>query len=385
MVQQAPGTKVAVRARELLSDKPELLTRFTVLQRLAISVRPSEFHVTNACNIRCKGCWFFEFGHDRASREVKDLDRLDQFLAHQKSARKVNAALVIGGEPSLVPDRLKVFKKHFRYLTISTNGLKPLPHEEFEDVAIGITLFGGGPVDDELRGIRPNGQRFSGLFEKALANYRDDPRAGFIYALTGGSADYIESTVRRIKDNGNRVQFNYYRSYDVPSHNLPTSTASLLAEAIRVKNLYPETVVSHPYYIRALLTGSSHFGDFGYDVCPSVSVDHPAHAARADNGNPHLTFFNSYAADLSTLNFCCTSGHCDECRDSQAVMSWLLVSLRYFIGDAQQLQTWIEIAESYWRQFIWGPLHWTKDGKRSLPPPNVRPIEPAASSVPIVN
>ena len=36
-----------------------------------------------------------------------------------------------------------------------------------------------------------------------------------------------------------------------------------------------------------------------------------------------LPKFNAWAADFKTVNFCCTSGHCEDCRDSQAVFSWL--------------------------------------------------------------
>jgi len=347
-------------ARTQLAPRPDLLDRLNTLVRLAVAVRPSEYHVTNACNIRCDGCWFFVFGHDKQSKEETDLGKLDAFLHDQVRRRRVNAALVIGGEPSLVPRRLEVFRRHFRYLTISTNGLRPLPRDGFEEVAIGVTLFGGGPMDDQLRGIKPGGRRFTGLFDTALANYRNDDRAGFIYAVTEDGVAYVEDTVRRIQDNGNRLQFNYYSSYGAADGALPAATARLLDELLRVRDRYPETVVSHPYYIETLLTGQSHFARFGYEVCPSISADHPAHQPRIESGAPNLPLFNSYAADLETLNFCCTSGHCADCRDSQAVLSWLLVSMREFLASVDALETWIEVAESYWRQFIWGPLHWTK-------------------------
>jgi hypothetical protein len=355
--------EISAQVRVVLQDHPDLLSRFLTLQRLAVSVRPSEFHVTNACNIRCDGCWFFAFGHDKTSNEVRDVDRLNNVIEEIRARKRINAALLIGGEPTLFPDRLQVFRSKFRYLTISTNGLRQLPKEGFEDVAVGITLFGGGPLDDQLRGIKPGGQRFTGLLQTALANYRDDPRAGFIFALTEPGVGYIEDTVRRIQDNGNRVQFSYYSNYGGQGGTVGSDAERLLDEALRVKELYAETVVSHPYYIRALITGKSHFGAFGYDVCPSISVDHSDHAARQKNGNPYLPFFNSYAADGKTVNFCCTSGHCVDCRDSQAVLSWLLVSLAHFTGTLDEVRTWIEVAESYWRQFIWGPLHWTKGSK----------------------
>ncbi len=62
-----------------------------------------------------------------------------------------------------------------------------------------------------------------------------------------------------------------------------------------------------------------------------------------------------YAPDLTTIHFCCTSGHCEGCRDSQAVQTWLLVSVRHFLQSKQGLQTWVELAENYWRQFVWSP------------------------------
>jgi sulfatase maturation enzyme AslB (radical SAM superfamily) len=226
--------EISAQVRVVLQDHPDLLSRFLTLQRLAVSVRPSEFHVTNACNIRCDGCWFFAFGHDKTSNEVKDVDRLNNVIEEIRARKRINAALLIGGEPTLFPDRLQVFRSKFRYLTISTNGLRQLPKEGFEDVAVGITLFGGGPLDDQLRGIKPGGQRFTGLLQTALANYRDDPRAGFIFALTEPGVGYIEDTVRRIQDNGNRVQFSYYSNYGGQGGTVDSDAERLLDEALRV-------------------------------------------------------------------------------------------------------------------------------------------------------
>ena len=82
-------------------------------------------------------------------------------------------------------------------------------------------------------------------------------------------------------------------------------------ELLRMAAAYPDAVIAHPYYLRALVTGETDFGRFGYDVCPSVSWDHPDHASRRANGNPTLPLFNAYGADLKTIQFCCTSGRCD--------------------------------------------------------------------------
>src|SRR5438309_4324385 len=343
-------------AARLAGGDEALLQRFRAVRSFSRSVRASEYHITNACNLRCRGCWFFTFEFDRAAKDQTDLARLRAFIERERG-RHINAALLIGGEPTLVPDRIMAFVEGMEYVTISTNGLHPLPRDGFERVSVAITLFGGGPLDDQLRAIKPNGGTFTGLFDTALGHYRDDPRALFVYAITSRGVEHIEPTVRRIRDNGNRVIFNYYSEYHTDDPLRAADEQRLLDEAIRVADAYPDTVLSHPYYLRALIRGETEFGHFGYSVCPSISWDHPAHATRRANGNPTLPLFNAYAPDLTTIHFCCTSGHCEGCRDSQAVQSWLLVSVRHFLQTKQGLQTWVELAESYWRQFVWSPYH----------------------------
>jgi hypothetical protein len=341
-------------AAQVAGGDAELLQRFRAVRAFGRGIRASEYHITNACNLRCRGCWFFTFGYDKRTSEESAESKLKEFIVRER-ARHINAALLIGGEPTLVPDRVMAFVETMEYVTISTNGLRPLPRDGFERVSIGITLFGGGAQDDELRAILPSGRTFSGLFPTALQNYRGDPRAVFNYAVSARAVLDIEPTVRRIRDNGNRVTFNLYSEYHTNRPLSGSDDARLLDEVLRVADRYQDAVVAHPYYLRALITGRTDFGIFGYDVCPSVSWDHPDHAARRSNGNPTLPLFNVYGADQHTLQFCCTSGHCAGCRDSQAVQSWLLVSARQFLGSKADLETWTELAENYWRQFIWSP------------------------------
>ena len=218
-----------------------------------------------------------------------------------------------------------------------------------------VALFGGFRLDDELRAIRPGGRRFTGLLDASLENYRNDPRAFYLFAITEDGVDQIEETVKRIGANGNRLNFSFYSKYDSDDPLRIENGKRLLDVALRAKDLHPETVVSHPYYIETMITGRSHWSEFGYPVCPTVSVGHAAHSERLANGNPTLPGFRTWASDLETINFCCTSGHCDGCRDSQVVFSWLLVSLNKFRRSGTLLKTWIEIAESFWSQYVWSP------------------------------
>lgn len=344
------------RLQELLRDDHDLAGRLLALRSFARRVRTREYHLTNACNLRCKGCWFFAYEFDERTREARSPESWRMF-AKEQAAQGTTAALLIGGEPALYPDRVEAFVDAMEFVTISSNGLRALPREGFERVAVALSLFGGGPLDDELRAVRPSGRAFTGLFDTVLANYRNDPRAHFIYAVTPDGPEHIEPTVRRIRDNGNRVTFNYYSPYGAGPRDAVAQDAEqrLLDEALRVREAYPETVGVTPLYLRTIVTGRTHWATWGYDVCPSVSRSNPAHAERLANGHPVLPHFEAYAADQKTVNFCCASGECGECRDSQAMFSWLLVSLPHFLESKAQLAEWVELAESYWRQFVWSP------------------------------
>jgi hypothetical protein len=152
------------------------------------------------------------------------------------------------------------------------------------------------------------------------------------------------------------VTFNYYSAYgSEPGPREQDAEARLLDEALRVRAAYPETVGVTPLYIRTLITGRTHWATWGYDVCPTLSRSHPAHVERLANGHPVLPGFESLAADQETPNFCCASAQCGQCRDSQAIYSWLLISLPHFLDSTERLREWLDNAEHYWRQFVWSP------------------------------
>src|SRR5437870_13911838 len=88
-------------ATRLSEADEDLLRRFRAVRTFSRSVRASEYHVTNSCNLRCRGCWFFTFEFDKATKDDMDLARLRDFIERER-ARQINAALLIGGRPTLV-------------------------------------------------------------------------------------------------------------------------------------------------------------------------------------------------------------------------------------------------------------------------------------------
>ena len=259
---------------DILDGDHHYLERWLRLRRLMRKIRTSEYQITNACNLRCKGCWFFEYDFDKRTKDVKDIDALKIFLENER-ARGVNAALVIGGEPTLFPRRIAAFVEHIDYVTLATNGLRKFPTQCFEQVTLLVALFGGSRLDDELRAIKPGGKRFKGLFDQALKNYYQDPRAFFLFAITEDGIDQIEEAVKRIGDNGSRLHFSFYSKYDSDDPLRVEDGQRLIDTALRAKQRYPDTVASHPYYIETMITGRSHWAEFGYRCLPKLQRRSP--------------------------------------------------------------------------------------------------------------
>jgi hypothetical protein len=351
-----PSTqRVRERVFELVGQDPALAERLLVLKEFSRGVRTAEVFITDACNLRCRGCWFFEHDMDKASQEIRDPADIQTFALRLRAAG-ITHVLLIGGEPALVPDRIRIFAEVMPYVTVVTNGTRPVPRNGLENINVAVSLWGGGAADDELRGHRPNGTRITGLFDLGLRTYRDDPRVVWIYTLSESGHPYLESTVRAIADNGNQLNFGFYSAYGTEMPTRVDEEERLIDAMARMQQKYPEAVIGHPYYFRTLITGRSHWDCFGYHTCASISVDHPAHADRVANGHPVVHGFNTYRSDHS-VQFCCTSGECDRCRDSQAVWSWLLVNMHRFLDNTDELRTWVELSENFYRQFYWSPYH----------------------------
>ena len=332
----------------------ELSSRYSAAVRFSAGIRSSQFYVTNACNIRCEGCWFFKNGMEYAMRDEKYSAIFDERVAAIVRKDRLNLVWILGGEPALRLDRVRSIAHRVRHPIISTNGEYAIPLDGFEHASIFVTVFGGVGIDDQLRAIRPNGKRFDGLFETALRNYRSDPRVTFHLILSIHHPGDIEPTVRRIADNGNRVTFGFYSGADTLGADTDVQE-SLLDEALRVAAAYPGVVNAHPYFLRTLISGKSHFGTFGHETCASLSRDHAGNSQRLKEGLPTLPFFNAWASDAKTINRCCTSGNCAECRDTEAIFSWLMVSQEYFLDSPDQLRTWVEVVESFYNQFHFSP------------------------------
>ncbi len=314
-------------------------------QRISkLNIRSSIYDVTNQCNLRCKGCFFFSSDEHKAAVEEKDIKKWQAFIEGEKD-RGVNLAILIGGEPTLHLDRVEAFYKRLPTFC-ATNGLIKIPRDRFPDMMLGISLWGDEADEKMLRG--------KDTFSISSKNYEGDPHVYYLYTLTPKQIGKIERIIVKIRDVGLKVHMQLLSNDEgVDGFNWqPEQLKVLRIEMDDMLDNYPDTLISSKYYHEIITSGKMLGRTFGWDECPSVTqpLDH------RDPQPKRLIEFIRWASDLNTMHRCCTSEtrDCSSCKDGAAHMSWVMVNKRAHIRTTQDLQNWIEVYEMFAKlyQFI---------------------------------
>jgi len=316
--------------------------RYQKISRL--NIRSSIYDVTDRCNLRCKGCFFFSSNEHKAASEEKDINKWHSFV-EKEMARGVNLAILIGGEPTLCLDRIEAFYQRLPTFC-ATNGLIKVPRDRFPDMMVGLSLW--GDVEDEtiLRG--------SDTFKISSANYEGDPHAYYLYTITPRQLGKTEKIIKKIEGVGLKVHMQLLSNDEgVDGFSWkPEELVAIRAEMDAMLDAYPRTVVSAKYYHKIITSGEMLGRRFGWMECPSVTdaID------RREPRPKRLTNFIRWASDLKTMHRCCTSEtrDCSTCKDGAAHMSWVMVNKRAHMQNSTDLRNWIEVYEMFAKlyQFI---------------------------------
>ena len=317
-----------------LLDK-EWYERYKRISRL--NIRSSIYDVTNQCNLRCRGCFFFSSDEHKAAPEEMDIRKWEAFVDSEK-VRGVNLAILIGGEPTLYLDRVAAFYKRLPTYC-ATNGLIKVPRDRFPDMMVGISLWGDEEDEKVLRG--------KDTFAISSKNYAGDPYTYYLYTITPKQVGRIESIIRRIADAGLKVHLQLLSNDEgVEGFSWTDELLRDICDEMDIMlDRYPHTVISSKYYHEIITTGQMLGRSFGWNECPSVTEP----MDRRKPQPKRLIRFIRWAADLHTMHRCCTSAtrDCSICKDGAAHMSWVMVNKRAHLRSAKDLQGWIEVYEMF--------------------------------------
>ncbi len=299
-------------------------------------IRSVSLDITHQCNLRCTGCYYFHEDMDRFSTHDETL--LDNWINTEKT-RGTNFVTIVGGEPSMALPRLKKIYDNFK-MNVATNGLIKIPEEGFENMPIGVAVWGNHTTDSLLR---INGKR--DLFAKAKANYKNDGRAFWYYTVSPGNADQIEQVVDECIQNGNKVLFNYYSDLERSGGALDYKLGfeKVKDEIDRMIDKYPSMILNSSYLNKVITTGTLYSEKWGYECCTNISTNYKGNEERMKSNKPFNKHFRAYHADFTSTRRCCTGieRNCDSCYDTWEHFSWIMINLRKHLNSKEEFSNWI--------------------------------------------
>jgi MoaA/NifB/PqqE/SkfB family radical SAM enzyme len=258
-----------------------------------------------------------------------------------EKARGVTFVVLAGAEPALVPDLCKVCYEEMPLGTIATNGLIPIP--EAIGYRIHISVWGNDATSRRIRGA-------ADMLTRQIDNYRNDPRAVFVYTFTPTNIDEAREVAEILSDQGAKVTFNMFSApvgYDGPLKHTPASLARVRQTMIDLLASYPEQVLFSNY------NAVVHTHPLGLDAlfaCP--------YPRRNPSQNIGLgRSFRQYRTDLSwdrEAACCVPDTDCSDCRHYAAGSAIVTSKLFRHATDPETFRAWLDYVDTYLAVWVTG-------------------------------
>lgn len=322
---------------DIIAD-PVIRERWEKVRRYFF-LRESTYDMTNRCNIRCEGCYYFN-GDKQFAVENRDPAAWKQLLAEEKE-RGITFVVLAGAEPSLVPELCRVCYEAIDLGAIATNGIKAIPADI--GYKIHISVWGNDQTSLEIRKAKD-------MLVHQMANYRDDSRAVFVYTFTPVNIDQAREVTRLLADNGHKITFNMFSSpvgYTGPlRHTAETlaHTRDIMSELLQE---YPETVIYSQYNIVA------HTHEKGLHEVYGCS--YPRMNTSTDIGLGRS--FRQYRTDLKwdrDAACCVPDTDCADCRHYAAGSAVVTARMYRHAENPEHFKAWLDYVDTYLAVWVMG-------------------------------
>ncbi len=312
-------------ADPIVSERWEKVRKFFFL-------RESTYDMSNRCNIKCDGCYYYE-GEKQFAKENKDPAAWRKLMQEEK-ARGITYVVLAGAEPSLVPELLDVCYEEMPLGCIASNGYKRIP----ETVGYKIHLSVWGNDDTSLR-IRDA----KNLLQRQIENYRGDPRAVFVYTFTKDNIDEVYEVMETIAENDCKITFNTFSStveYTGSLRHNEQSLAHMRKATMELIERFPENVLFSPYNVIAHAHPQA--------LHTLFSCSYPRMNPSTDIGLGRS--FRQYRTDLSwdrNVACCVPDTDCDDCRHYASGSAVVTSRLYRHATDPDSFKSWLDYVDTY--------------------------------------
>ncbi len=302
-------------------------------------LRESTYDMSNRCNIRCDGCYYYE-GDKQFAEENTDPEAWRKLMGEEK-ARGITYVVLAGAEPSLNPELLEVCYREIPLGSIATNGYTFIP--ETVGYKIHISVWGNDETSRQVRSAK-------NLLKKQIENYRGDPRAVFVYTFTSENIGEIDKVMKELADNGCRVTFNVFSSpvgYSGPLRHTGETLLRTREKMLSLLEEYPDTVLFSPY------NAVAHTHRLGL---------HDLYACSYPRMNPSMDLglgrsFRQYRTDLDwdrDVACCVPDTDCDDCRHYAAGSAVVTARLYRHAVDPETFKSWLDYVDTYLAVWVMG-------------------------------
>ncbi|HOG09337.1 MAG TPA: hypothetical protein PKW92_00390 [Smithella sp.] len=315
---------------ELLAH-PEVKARWEKVRKYFF-LRESTYDMTNRCNIRCDGCYYYE-GEKQFAKEVGDVEAWRALMRAEK-ARGITYVVLAGAEPSLVPELLEVCYQEMPLGSIATNGFRKIPPSV--GYKLHISVWGSDETSLKIR-------KAKNLLKKQIENYENDPRAVFVYTFTRNNIDEVNEVTEELAAHDCKLTFNVFSAPVGYAGNLRHDDASLeqtRQTMIELLNQYPRNVLFSVY------NAIAHTHRKGlHDL---YSCSYPRQNPSQDIGLGRS--FRQYRTDLNwdrSVACCVPDTDCADCRHYAAGSAVVTARLYRHVTNLATFKSWLDYVDTY--------------------------------------
>jgi organic radical activating enzyme len=322
---------------EILED-PRIRARWERVRKWFF-LRESTYDMTTRCNIRCEGCYYYE-GDKQFTRENRDPEAWRTLMQAEKG-RGITYAVLAGAEPSLVPELCRVLFEEIPLGAIASNGLIRIP--EAIDYKIHISVWGDDATSLEIRGAK-------GMLRRQIENYRNDPRAVFVYTFNRDNIDQVEAVAERLSACGGKLTFNMFSApvgYDGPLRHTGASLARTREVMVDLLDRFPDTVLFSRY---SAVVHTHRLGLHDLYGC-----SYPRMNPSTDIGLGRS--FRQYRTDLTwdrSAACCVPDTDCPDCRHYASGSAVVTARLFRHATDPRTFMAWLDYVDTYLAVWVMG-------------------------------
>ncbi len=327
----------SLKFADIVAD-PAIRERWEKVRRYFF-LRESTYDMTNRCNIRCEGCYYYT-GEKQFAEENSDEAQWQRLMAAEKE-RGITFAVLAGAEPSLVPNLCRICFENIPLGAIATNGLKAIPPDI--DYRIHISVWGSDQTSKQIR-------KAPEMLVRQMANYKDDPRSTFVYTFTPHNIDEARQVTEMLAEGGQTITFNMFSApvgYAGPLRHTPDSLLRTSEKMTELLSDYPQTVLFSHYNIVAHTSGKG-LHDLFSCTYPRMNPSTAIGLGRS---------FRQYRTDLRwdrDAACCVPDTDCVDCRHYAAGSAVVTARMYRHAIDRQTFSAWLDYVDTYLAVWVRG-------------------------------